>query len=166
MKFLKLFRKNKDGVTAIEFAILAPVFFLLFMGIIEVGLTMFVDSSLNAAIRETSRKAIGKELTIADRNAIFQKHMAGLYNDVKLKIVNTSIATDTDTEIPKLKEISDAFIEDPENYVDNGSYEAGDQSGRIVVYVARYQWGGFSGLVAPFLPEYLYAVTVVRNEDY
>ena len=49
--------KNEDGATIIEFAIVAPIFFLLLMGIIEFGLIGFHSVALDAAVAQTSRQA-------------------------------------------------------------------------------------------------------------
>lgn len=175
MKTLKLLKKNEEGVTAIEFAILAPTFFLLFLGIIEVGLTMFVDSSLNAATREIARQGISRELDMSgqiegsDLEPFFQKHLAGLYKPEKIEIINAVTTLDPSNpsiELIDLENASANFLADPDIFFQNGSFQDNDLSGKLVVYFVRYQWGGFSKLVSPFLPEYLYSVTVVRNEDY
>ena len=172
MKNFKLLKKNKDGVTAIEFAILAPVFFLLFLGIIEVGLTIFVDSSMNTAIREVSRQGISQELDRDEVDAIFRKHLAGLYNPGKIEYVNPAAALnpeDPSEEIDDLQEFSRVFRDGDggrDRFFSTYRYSSDDLSGRLVVYVARYEWGGFSNLVSPFLPDYVYAVSIVRNEEY
>ncbi len=44
------------GSAAIEFAMLAPVFFVLLMGILEGGLMFFSQSALQNAVTETSRQ--------------------------------------------------------------------------------------------------------------
>lgn len=49
--------RNEDGATIIEFAIVAPVFFLLLMGVIEFGLIGLHSVALDAAVAQTSRVA-------------------------------------------------------------------------------------------------------------
>ena len=49
--------KNEEGATIVEFAVVAPVFFLLLMGIIEFGLIGFHSVALDAAVAQTSRQA-------------------------------------------------------------------------------------------------------------
>ena len=46
---------NDKGHVLVEYAIVAPIFFLLLIGTFEVASLFFVQTSLNAAIFETSR---------------------------------------------------------------------------------------------------------------
>ncbi len=43
--------RNEDGVTAIEFAVLAPLFFLLLGSIMETGIMLFSEYSLQPACK-------------------------------------------------------------------------------------------------------------------
>jgi hypothetical protein len=54
---IRQFAPNAEGVTIIEFAIVAPVFFLLLLGIIEFGLIGLHSVALDAAVAQTSRQA-------------------------------------------------------------------------------------------------------------
>lgn len=59
--FLNHFARNRDGATIVEFAIVAPVFFLLMLGIVEFGLIGFSNMALEAATSQVARDAsIGK----------------------------------------------------------------------------------------------------------
>lgn len=51
-------RTTRSGVAAVEFALVAPIFFLLVFGVIEFGRMMMVQQSLTNAAREGSRVAI------------------------------------------------------------------------------------------------------------
>jgi Flp pilus assembly protein TadG len=48
----------RNGVAAVEFALVAPIFFLLVFGLIEFGRMMMVQQSLTNAAREGCRVAI------------------------------------------------------------------------------------------------------------
>lgn len=50
------FARARDGATAVEFAMIAPVFFLLIVGMAEVTLMGFAQSSLDFAVGETARR--------------------------------------------------------------------------------------------------------------
>ena len=41
---------DRDGVAAVEFAMVAPVFFLLIIGMIELSLVMMADAILQSAV--------------------------------------------------------------------------------------------------------------------
>jgi len=53
--FFKRLRTDKRGSAAIEFAFVAPVFFLLLMGTIEAGIIFFAQSSLQNAVNDAAR---------------------------------------------------------------------------------------------------------------
>lgn len=58
MSLISLLRKvfkREDGVTAIEFAMVAPPLFLILLGTIEYGIVMATQSALEAAVTKTSR---------------------------------------------------------------------------------------------------------------
>jgi hypothetical protein len=49
--------KNTNGATIVEFAIVAPIFFLIILGIIEFGLYMFHRVTLEAIVMQAGREA-------------------------------------------------------------------------------------------------------------
>jgi len=51
-------RRDRRGVTAVEFALVAPVFFLLVFMLIELGRMMMIRQSLTNAAREGCRTAV------------------------------------------------------------------------------------------------------------
>lgn len=55
--------KNRKGAAAVEFALVAPVFFLLIFGIIEFGRAMMVQQILVNASREGARRAVLEDAT-------------------------------------------------------------------------------------------------------
>jgi Flp pilus assembly protein TadG len=57
-KVYRLCRKNRRGAAVVEFAIVAPVFFLLVFGMIEYGRLVMVQQILTNASREGARFAV------------------------------------------------------------------------------------------------------------
>jgi hypothetical protein len=51
-------RRNRQGAAAVEFAIVAPVFFLMIFGMIEFGRALMVEQILTNAAREGAREAV------------------------------------------------------------------------------------------------------------
>jgi Flp pilus assembly protein TadG len=51
-------RTTRSGVAAVEFALVAPIFFLLVFGLIEFGRMMMVQQALTNGAREGSRVAV------------------------------------------------------------------------------------------------------------
>lgn len=62
--FLKRFLRAREGATIVEFAIVAPVFFLLLLGIIEFGLFTFHKVAI-----ESIAMQVGREATLGRANA-------------------------------------------------------------------------------------------------
>jgi Flp pilus assembly protein TadG len=63
MKMERKFENNR-GTTAVEFALILPLFFMLILGIIDFGRFFFVQHTLQFATREGTRLAlVGKTLT-------------------------------------------------------------------------------------------------------
>jgi len=51
-------RRKRTGAAAVEFALVAPVFFLLVLGMVEVGRAVMVQQVLTNASREGARRAV------------------------------------------------------------------------------------------------------------
>jgi Flp pilus assembly protein TadG len=59
-RFAACMRSN-DGASAIEFALCAPVIFIIILGTIELSLDMFVDASVQLAAQAASRAGLTTE---------------------------------------------------------------------------------------------------------
>jgi Flp pilus assembly protein TadG len=57
-KLRRLCRRNRRGAAAVEFAVVAPVFFAFTLGMIEVGRGVMVQQILTTASREGARQAV------------------------------------------------------------------------------------------------------------
>lgn len=67
-KDCRLCRRNRRGATAVEFAVVAPVFFLLVFGMIEYGRMVMVQQVITNASREGCRRAVLDGATVTDVN--------------------------------------------------------------------------------------------------
>jgi hypothetical protein len=161
---------GKKGAAAIEFALVAPIFFLLLFGIIEFGLTVFADSTLQQSVRLAARECMTRECSEPEFRGVMQRYMGGLYRDAPDLVISARMT-------PRI--VNDTFrpgglfppeimplINNPGSLFTNiAPYPpANSQSGMVMIYGAKYKWGGFTGLMAPFLPADIYAITIVRNE--
>lgn len=73
-KMLGAFTRNQDGATAVEFAIVAMAFLMLFMGIIEYGMFMMTQVAIESAVAQGGRLAsIGASSAGCDRACNVQK---------------------------------------------------------------------------------------------
>jgi hypothetical protein len=51
------FLKRGDGATAVEFTLLAPIFFLIVLGLMEVGLFMYTNVAVESVVARAGREA-------------------------------------------------------------------------------------------------------------
>ncbi|MBN1590226.1 MAG: pilus assembly protein [Pirellulales bacterium] len=65
-KMCRSCRKHRRGAAAVEFAIVAPVFFLMILGMIEVGRAVMVQQIITNASREGARLAVLPGTTATD----------------------------------------------------------------------------------------------------
>lgn len=181
---LRRFRRNAKGVTAVEFGLIAPVLFLLIMGIVELGLMMAAQGVLENAVFSGSRtgktgyKDTGKTQQQMILAAI--KKGSASYIDEN-KVALTSMAYEDFDKIPE--PFSDTNKngkwDTGESYSDlngNGKYDtsAGTSgyggSGQIVVYTATYDWKLFTPMLSRLIGTNgvvpLTARVVLKNEPY
>jgi len=79
--------RQRRGAAAVEFAFVAPVFFILVFGMIEFGRMVMVQQVLTNASREGARKAVLDGSTTADVQNTVVTNMA----DANITIDNTNI---------------------------------------------------------------------------
>jgi Flp pilus assembly protein TadG len=99
----KLFRrflvKDKEGATAIEFALLALPFFIMLFGVMEVALMFFTDSTLSAALQTSVREirtgsAQSAALNINSFKAKVCNNMAYAFNCSTDLLIRADVLTD------------------------------------------------------------------------
>lgn len=155
-----------QGTTAVEFAVVAPVFFLLFMGIFEIGSMMYVQQALNLAILHVSRFGRTGD-TVAGQTA--KQTAASLVSQYTLGLVDVSKLTLTATTYAN-------FAAVPTNSqvlaqkLNTGNQDFGITN-QIVLYTLTYNWTFYTPLVGKFLSsngvsKTLIASTVVQNEPF
>jgi Flp pilus assembly protein TadG len=74
-KVCRLCRKNRRGAAVVEFAIVAPVFFLLVFGMIEYGRLVMVQQILTNASREGARFAVIEGHTESDAAEVVENYL-------------------------------------------------------------------------------------------
>lgn len=185
-RLLARFRRAKEGVTAIEFAFIAPVLLLMVMGAVEVSLIMLAQNIMENATFNASR--LGKTGYVGTDKTQMETILEAL-NDTAGSLLDTSQITITSVAYPQFGDIgqSEPFtdvngngIRDPgENYTDsngNGVYDEDmgatgpGAAGEIVVYTVSYPWPMFTPIVSNFFSSdgivNISARSVVKNEPY
>jgi Flp pilus assembly protein TadG len=70
-----MFRRKRRGASVVEFAIVAPVFFLLVFGMIEYGRMVMVQQVLTNATREGARRAVLDGATTDDIEDVVEEYL-------------------------------------------------------------------------------------------
>lgn len=183
--FYRLLRA-REGVTAVEFAVIAPVLMLLLFGIIEFSLIMLVTNIMESATAISAR--LGKT-NYADSGLTREKTITNSIANRAGSLVKPANLTITSKAYQEFDQISD-----PEPYTDtngNGTRDAGEAytdvngngqwdvdmgvagfggAGDIVVYTVTYPWP----LVTPIISNLLgnggvFTISthaVVKNEPF
>ena len=154
-------KKGQRGVTSVEFALIAPVFFLLLIGVTEVSLIMLVEHLLENTAYNASRTA--KTGYIEEGKTQFETVMA----EVTQRMGNLSPLLDP----TKIVVTSDTFgnlsaIGQP----DEGA-EGFGTAGEVMVYTITYPWKIFTPLIGNLMGDEnriinLSSRIVVRNEPF
>lgn len=185
MKFLRRFIGGNEGVAAVEFAMVAPVLFLLIFGITEFSLIMYATSIIEGATTNSSRMGktgyteagMTREEMIYD---IIKDEAGSLFNPDHLVITAKAYNDYDDIGV----------AEDYDDNNGNGTYDVGDTlydtngngvwdsdigaaglggAGDVVVYTVSYPWELFTPLIGSMFENSTYTITtsiVVKNEPY
>lgn len=179
-------RKSEEGVTAVEFALVAPMLLLIMMGIIETGLIMFTQNVMEGATFSASR--LGKtgytESGETREDLIIQQltRRAGTLinaSEIEINAVTYAQFDQIGDPEPFIDANHNGTRDSGENYTDsngNGHYdedmgiEGLGNAGEVVVYTVSYPWHIYTPMMSRFFGSDgtidLTARTVVQNEPY
>ncbi|MGE3770938.1 MAG: TadE/TadG family type IV pilus assembly protein [Bdellovibrionales bacterium] len=181
-------RDHRDdrGVTAVEFAIIAPVLFTMMIGILELSLLFFTQHVVENASFNVSRlsktgyveEGLTQEQTI---KKLMAERTLGLLDDEKIEIESMAYSgydVISDPE-PFVDANGNGVRDDGENYTDvnqNGAYDddqgavGAGAAGEVVVYTIKYPWHMMTPLLSEFIGDdgayMIKARVVVKNEPY
>jgi Flp pilus assembly protein TadG len=158
--------RNNQGVTALETALVMPVFLLLMFGIIEFGLMMHVSSLVENATHEAARKgSTGNDYSDLnpdnlDRTAFIQAHLRARLGGWASDDGTLSITTQTAGSIVNF------------NPGGAGGVAAAGfgQRGEAVLYIVTYNWRILTPMMGQIigtngvLP--IRSTVVVQNENF
>lgn len=94
--------RTRLGATLVEFAIVVPVIFTLFLGAIEMTRLNFIRHSASNAAYEGARKAIvpGSSTSDAQTEAMRLMTTLGIANNVTVNVANTTTQTTVTVTVP------------------------------------------------------------------
>ena len=77
-RWISRLRRDERGVAAVEFAMIAPIFFGLLIGIIDVGRYMWTLNTIQYAIDQGVRAGVVQQLSDQDVTDLVKNSLAGL----------------------------------------------------------------------------------------
>lgn len=174
-KIVRRFKSDKEGATAIEFAIVAGPFFLLIFSILETSLYFFASQYLENTIDDVTRKLRTGQLQHIDTAAKFKTEVCSsivaLFDcNNKMKLRVETAATFSDLSPPPGS--------DPNDYDSNGVIKDSEyffQSPgpvEVVQVTATYLWPIYTNYAAPLTiggnssSALISATAVVRTEPF
>ena len=137
-KALRRFRRNRRGSAAVEFAIVAPIFFALLFAIIETAIVFFAGQVLETVTQDSARMI----LTGQAQNAGFSAAQFKTYVCGKVSIL-FDCANGISVDVQSYPAFTGVSIGNPvdagKNFVAPNNYNPGGP-GDIVVVRLFYQW--------------------------
>lgn len=169
-KALRRFRRNRRGSAAVEFALVAPVFFALLFAIIETAIVFFASQVLETVTQDSARFIMtGQAQTGGYSQSQFKTYVCGKIG-VLFDCVNGVYV-----DVQSYPGFSNVSISDPidggKNFVSPNNYNPGGP-GDIVVVRLFYQWPlivtglGYNIANLTGSKRLLTATAAFRNEPY
>ncbi|MBV9550915.1 MAG: pilus assembly protein [Alphaproteobacteria bacterium] len=162
---------SSSGVTAVEFAMITPVFLILVFGVFEVGIIFLAQSTLQNAVSQSARlirtgQAQSGNLSASD----FRARICGNFTSL------LSCGAELQVDVQNFANFSTASYANPLNpdgtiNTNLQNYSPGG-SAQIVLVRATYSWPVMTPLLTPFLvnmannSHLLVASAAFRNEPY
>ena len=136
---LRRFRRNRRGSAAVEFALVAPVFFALLFAIIETAIVFFAGQVLETVTQDSARMIMtGQAQNAAYTQAQFKNYVCGRIT-VLFDCVN-GISVDVQSYGNQFASVTiTPPIDSSGNCVPPNNYNPGG-AGNIVVVRLFYQW--------------------------
>ncbi len=149
----KKFLRNSRGVTAVEFAMVAPVFFMALGAVIETGIMLFTEYVLQASVQEAARKIrTGQAQTAGMSAADFKTEICNLASAVMDCNASVHVYVKSAATFTALKTSTPSFLSVGQSYGGSPSSTAYDCGGpsKPVAIIATYDWNIVFPFMSPF----------------
>lgn len=155
---VKRISKNEDGATIIEFALVAPLLFLIVFAIIEFSLVMYASSVVENATAAASRFGItGNNYDGTMTRDEYIRETVNRFSMGLIKSEDIKITTEKFADYENVQ---------PSNNSDAADYGSG---GETVLYHVDSDWHIFTPLIGKFFKDGIYpirATALVKNERF
>ncbi|CTQ62049.1 TadE/TadG family type IV pilus assembly protein [Roseibium album] len=169
-RLLRSLLKDREGVTAIEFSMVALPFFIIVFGIMEVGITMFVNRMVDNALISASRLIrTGQHIDISS-NEEFKNKICGFMPAFMCDIERIIVAVETANTFSEASDKASLYDEHGDLKEDGFSHAPGG-AGDIVVVKLIYKWPMMTSALNLALNDhgterFLTSTMVFRNEPW
>jgi Flp pilus assembly protein TadG len=131
------FRRNRGGSAAVEFALVAPVFFALLFAIIETAIMFFASQVLETITQSSARMIFtGQAQTASYTQAQFQTYVC---SQIPALFNCNNVYVDVESYTSFSNVTINSQIDASKNFINNMQYSPGGP-GDIVVVRLFYQW--------------------------
>jgi hypothetical protein len=170
---VKRFKKNEEGTTAVEFAIIGGPFFLLIFAIIETSLLFFANQYLETVIDDVARLYRTGQIANIDTKA-------KLRTEICSRIVALFTCSDLKFHVdaaPKFSGLEDPL--DPSAHLDaDGNFDPPERfppnlcPNQVLELTASYEWPIYANYSAPLVASglndnaFINVTAVVRTEGF
>jgi Flp pilus assembly protein TadG len=177
--------KNNSGSMVVEFALLAPVFFYMIFGIIEIFSFMLADGILESAVRQAGRSGltgynpVGVSREDFIRQQVEDKVFFINADNLDFETLVYSSFSNINQPEPFTDSNNDSYYDIGEPYTDinaNGQWDddmgvvGSGGAGDIVVYKLSYTWEFMTPFIGAFMSDDgtmdIVANAVVKNEPF
>jgi Flp pilus assembly protein TadG len=170
---LRRFRSNRAGSAAVEFALVAPMFFALLFAIIESGIMFFAGQVLETVTQNAARTVLtGQAQTAGYSQTAFDAQVVCPSGSVASMLFNCSnLAVDVRSYSAFSSVVMSSQIDGNGNFINNMQYNPGGP-GDIVVVRMFYPWQlfvtgfGFNISNMSGHQRLLYGTAAFQNEPY
>lgn len=166
---LRRFRRNRRGSAAVEFALVAPLFFALLFAILETAIVFFAGQVLETVAQNSARMILtGQAQTAAYSQSQFQTYVC---SQIPALFSCGNVYVDVES-YPSFSNVTiNSQIDGSSNFINNMQYNPGGP-GDIVVVRLFYQWPlivtglGYNISNLTGSKRLLVATAAFRNEPY
>lgn len=153
---------RQRGASAVEFALIAPVLFFLMFAAVDMGISLWVNLTMQYAVREGARYAVTGQSNL-DPNASNQQRYLAIIQEIR----NQSMGLYDMVAPSYVITINGATT----NYSTQSSYSTGmfGNPGDIIVLQLNCTWPLLTPLIKPFFTNGIYSFSVaatMRNEGF
>ncbi len=167
-QLLRRFRRKEEGATAIEFALIAIPFFLVFMALFEMSTMLLAQYELQQAMTNAARAIrTGQARSGLSLNDFRDSYVCPHLTFVKCSNIKIEAKNFSSFGAVSYTDADEDYLDDPSKTL---PFSIGGPS-EVMAIRMFYKWKFFTPLIGQFMGKtgnsrYLAAGTVFRNEPY